>query len=277
MIKKSMTKKFFCLYLVVNFLVIISCISMVYAISNSDITIVAPSTTNGFYMQGNSYSVQADVNNNPTSVKFYCPESNFFADFDLSLSSGTRYTATWIPNSGDNASAQYVGGRYTGFNQFEIAASNSSGTGQQYKSYHVPVGILSTYTNVDNQFSYQSPTVNDFDLPNTGKYNCAAYAVDVYDQWFNAGNTLSDAVAFMTKQSGSSWANRSGTTYTQQSSSAWCKVIYYNGVHFAKVTGWDAYGNVVYITSKWGNAEVIDSDGANAFESTYGSPAAYFY
>lgn len=264
------------MYIVINITVIFACMGIVFGITNSDIIISYPSSNSGFYLQGSTYPLKAYVYNNPSSVKFYCPEEEIVADATLIRVMQNFYQGAWTVESSDCQAAKKVSGNYVGWWQFEIAASNSSGAGQQFKKYAVPYKSLSFYRNIDNQFSYQTPDNSSFYAPWTNKYNCSAFAVDVYSRNFNIPDTLQDAIAFMTKTGAHS--TRIGTVYTHTSSPINVKVIYYagNGGHYAKVIEWDAAGLPTKVRSKWGALEVIDSVGYNPFESEYGSATAYF-
>ncbi|OPZ93230.1 MAG: hypothetical protein BWY74_01215 [Firmicutes bacterium ADurb.Bin419] len=275
--EKKIFKKAVVMYIVINITVIFACMGIVFGITNSDIIITSPSSNSGFYLQGSTYTLKAYVNNNPSSVKFYCPEEELSADATLTRLVQNIYQGAWTVESSDCLGAKYVSGQgYVGWWQFEIAASNSSGTGKQFKSYAVPYKSLSFYRNVDNQFRYNTPDDSSFKVPWSDVYNCSAYVVDVYTRRFDVPDTLQEAIAFMTKTG--SWSNRIGTVYTYTSSPINIKAIYYagNGGHYAKVIGWDAAGLPTKVRSKWGGLEVIDSEGYNPFESEYGRATAYF-
>jgi hypothetical protein len=62
------------------------------------------------------------VQNNPTEVKCYVPQEDFFADVTLSKKYTNYYEGVWIPDSEDYEFAKNVAGDYIGYWQLEIAA-----------------------------------------------------------------------------------------------------------------------------------------------------------
>lgn len=72
-------------------------------------------------------------------------------------------------------------------------------------------------------------------------YNCAAYSVDVYNEKYNAGANINDAVNFMTKQG--IYRNCRGTLFRRVYTDKYADAIYYNGKHYAKVISWSSKGS----------------------------------
>lgn len=273
---KNYFTKLYALFIAVNLLVIIVSTVVVLAASPS-ISIVYPNQSNGFFMQGTNITLKTNVYNSPSSVKFYMPESDFFADATLTLKSTNYYEGSLTPDGGECSPAVNLGSLgYIGFNNFEYTASNSDGSQSVYRTYHVPYNTLSVYRDMDSQFLYQNPYYSDFLKPHTNEYNCAAYSVDVCNDWFNAGINQSDATAFLTKTG--VWSDRAGTVYSTCSSNSYPKVVYYDGVHFAKVVSWNSNGTAKQLWSKWGGYERINSTGSSAdvFEGVYGNPVSYY-
>jgi len=244
------------------------------------INYLTPSGVNGYYILGNSYAVSATVSDSPTSVTLNytrrIPETIYNQGI-LSLSSGTTYTRTWIPN-------QYVGsygsgGVYTCPMTF-ITATNSQGTSNVYKNTYVTSSSLTALKAFDSTFTYTSPTVSSFKGYGTGlvpvahntsgTYNCLAYSVGITDHWewpWSGNPTFAQLQTYMT---GKGYPTSSSTDNT------YAKVIYYSGGHLSKVTAWSATGTPTKIISKWGCAELVESTNYSPFNATYG-PATYYF
>lgn len=147
----------------------------------------------------------------------------------------------------------------------------------------------SGYVGIDQNFSYTSPTLNNFRGVSTVgpgdpgyKYNCLAYAIDIYYDWewgslWNGNPEQSQLDTYMAD------TTRDGTAYpTADFLSVNAKVVYYsdedwgdgNDGHFAKVKSWDAQGIPTTVYSKWGSLELIYSSGFNPFTVAGGSYGA---
>ena len=82
------------------------------------------------------------------------------------------------------------------------------------------------------------------------------------------------------------YSTRAGNSFVP-STLLGCDVIYYSNSawgsgtdgHFAKVVAWNALGIPTVVSSKWGQAEIIESTSYNPFggtNSSYGAPKRYY-
>ncbi len=275
----TQTKKSILIPLVVLFVLSLS--AAVFAASMPGVTFVSPSYPDYSYMlQGNSFVYAADVTNSPTSVTMTYSGDTYKSLGSMSLYSGITYRKTWTPSSSDWVKPINTGGTWY-FPGLFVDGTNSAGTGGAQRLHCKTAAGISTYQNTENGFTYSSPTSNSFRAVGTGQqsvahntpntYNCLAYAVGITDHWewpWSGTPTNAQLDSYMSGK-GFSTASSSVLPYT--------KVIYYSGDHFSKVTAWSSDGTPTKVMSKWGYAEVVESNGYNTFQGKYYGSASRFY
>ena len=241
-----------------------------------------------YYLPGTSGTIEATINNSPTSRSFYW--NNVFKG-SLSLVSGSLYRGTWTPTTSDYIPGVYSGGNWTRPKNIKVTGTNGSGTGEGTRLGYVASMTNANYSSVDSTWngSYIDEGSNKFYLVGTGygpashgqtgTYNCLAYSVGIYTSWQWPWSGYPTQTQVRNYMNGSDGSRSSGNYYynTRTSYLAYTtKVIYYSGGHFSLVYTYDSSGAPKKVMSKWGALELILSDSYNAFSSgTYGS-AQYF-
>lgn len=143
----------------------------------------------------------------------------------------------------------------------------------------------SYFTTRDTSFYYYTSDYNSFVDSATGlvtdqicSYNCLSYVLGESGWNINSNFYNTSTVIQAMTQKGYYSYPYSNHTRPQI-------VAYVNDgsiTHFARVTAWDSSNNPTQIVSKWGQLELIHSNGVNPFNSytgsdSYGHAAFYFY
>lgn len=263
--KTPISKKLFVLVVAIN-LILISLCSVALAAAPA-ITIQSPAN-NQFFFSGSSCTTVCNITNSPTgSVYVFYPESNSIASASLSLTSGTTYQGSFTITNVLNGYSALINssGQYIGFKQFEVAASNSSGSKSVYRNYAVTYYSQSYYS----QEAYVNSSA--FIYPRTSKYNCFAYAVGAYNAKYGPASTKSVLDDFFEKSG--SYLNRAGYAYAGEcAENQYPDAVYFSGYHAARVIGWSSDGKPYIMESKWGDLEALFTNGRSPFTGDYGTP-----
>lgn len=280
--KKNYIKHLIVFLIISNLLLLTYSSYTIYALSEPDI--VGCNYNNGIFLNKKAYDISATIYHNPTTINFYSPdeEKDSTIDATLSLKSSNYYTGIWTPNFITLHRAAYssVTDGYTDFPLCEIYAYNNVGFDVLSRRNMVTAFSKSFYEERDTSFYYNDPFDNSFSMPYSNSYNCASYVVGIYNKRFPYVNSLASADDFMGKTG--KYSGRSGKVFKRQSSYKWADIIYYYDKdqpttwHFAKVTSYEPDGTPAYISSKWGDLEVIISKGIDPFGSQYAPSYAYY-
>ena len=184
------------------------------------------------------------------------------------------YKGTLKATMKDSIHAYYVDGKYESPKFVATPSGYWNQSGETEIDGYITSLNRERYMKMDKSWYYNSPYDHSFVDYGTNKYNCFAYGYDINDQSIyemripESSYNLKDFTQHIME-----WQYRVGPAFTNVSDKELpnANLINYGyGSHYGKVVKWDANGKPLKVISKWGQAELIES---NAYDLVgYGSP-----
>lgn len=235
------------------------------------------------------YYGREDINYNSNVLTYHV-----LGDYNYNLPKSATYETFNTYNASSGSLDHYLYPYYDPIsntfckNNMVLVITHTDGT---KTNYQVKSNVL--YTCQDN-LTYYSSRDTSFYYNNSTNSSFISAATEYYNNFPYVYNCLS--YALHQEAAGWQWPFNTGSyqevidwldiyqDYSQNTTSNhnWCRIIAYGDtssiIHFARVTDWDANGVPIEINSKWGQWEVVHSNGIDTFadNSGLGQPKLYF-